>query len=83
MQTTFKYISFIPQMTDTKTHVWNCINNNSKSVLGVVKWYPPFRKYSFFTVNEEAVFSEDCLKDIWMFVRSANFNHWSKRKDEQ
>lgn len=36
-------------------------------MLGQVKWYPGFRKYSFFP-SSDIVFEQQCLKDIASFL---------------
>lgn len=64
-----KWIEFV-QDTDHvsgKTKVYVVRNKDNGFHLGVIKWYGPFRQYSFFP-EENCVFEKTCLKDITDFV---------------
>lgn len=63
----YKWIYFSPSHSTGKTIVYNCYNKEHASLLGVVKWYGAFRKYSFFP-EANIVFEEQCLKDIASFL---------------
>lgn len=49
-----------------KTNVYN-ITNKDGFQLGVIKFFPNFRKYSFFPANN-IVLDPQCLKDIYDFL---------------
>lgn len=72
MTTKYKYIHFIKIEDKPKTSVWQCLNNKSKAELGVVKWYPSWRQYCFFTTYQ-AVFNNSCLLDISDFISQLEF----------
>lgn len=63
----YKWITFEPQISTGKTKIFHCQNKENGSFLGVVKWYSPFRKYSFFP-EINIVFETQCLKDIASFL---------------
>lgn len=65
--TEFKWIYFSAVNSTGKTTVYNCYNKESETFLGQVKWYGPFRKYSFFP-EANIVFETQCLKDIASFL---------------
>lgn len=63
----YKWIHFTFQHDTGKTKVYNCYNTEYNSLLGQVKWYAGFRKYSFFAAPN-IVFETQCLKDIASFL---------------
>src|SRR6266581_3609063 len=46
-----------------KTEIWNVFSKNSPQLLGEVKWWSRWRRYTFFPVNE-MLFDASCLRDI-------------------
>ena len=69
-----KYIHFTENTPPgLKTRVFECHNNRSGAILGLVKWYGPWRQYCFFT--EAAIFNADCLKYIGGFLNIMNALH--------
>jgi len=46
-------------------------------LLGIVKWYPPWRQYCFFTVGNR-IFSRGCQNDIIKFIDELMENHKPK-----
>ena len=66
----YKYISFfeIKYNTHRKTKAFNVRNKLSLDILGIVKWYAPWRKYCFFCNNHGLVFDAGCLADIQDFI---------------
>lgn len=66
MRTVYKYIHFEQTIMDG---FWNCINNKSKAVLGVVSYYKPWRRYVFNAEGASDIFSQDCLEDIIDFMK--------------
>lgn len=69
IKTQYKWILFEEQMSTGKTKVFRCVNKEYGADLGVVKWYGPFRKYSFFP-EANLVFEFQCLKDISSFLET-------------
>ncbi len=67
MKTQYKYIHFEQVESKTKTSVWSCLNNKSKSVLGIIKWYGPWRQYCWFPFGG-TVFNRGCNDDINDFI---------------
>ena len=68
MKIEYKYIKFIQQPAKMITFRYACVNINSGTSLGMVKWYPHWRAYCFFPKEEELVFSAGCLSDIQDFI---------------
>lgn len=67
MRTEFQFINFVEIEQKPKTKVWSCRNNRSGLDLGVVKWYPAWRQYCYFTLYD-AVYNKKCLEDITEFI---------------
>lgn len=63
----YKWIVFELQQDTGKTKVYNCFAKENRVLLGRVKWYGPFRKYSFFP-EYRCIFETQCLKDISSFL---------------
>jgi hypothetical protein len=69
MQTRYEYLVFEKAAQQPpKTSVWDCKNIRSGTVLGIVKWYGPWRRYCYFP-EVQAVYSAGCLDDISRFIR--------------
>lgn len=51
-----------------KTKIFCVRNRESDFILGWIKWYGPFRQYSFFPCSD-TVFEKTCLQDITNFVK--------------
>ena len=69
MKTKYKFIHFIKIEDKTKTSVWDCKSNRTNFLLGVIKWYLPWRQYCFYTMGADVVFNVGCLEDINDFIR--------------
>ncbi|HYE53692.1 MAG TPA: hypothetical protein VD996_02575 [Chitinophagaceae bacterium] len=78
MSKEYKWIVFSLQGCTAKTNYYNCYNKKNNILLGQVRWYPPFGRYSFFT-EDNIVFEETCLTDISDFLREINNEHKAKR----
>lgn len=78
MKTQFQYIRF--EMVERKavTGVWQCVNNKSGDVLGLVKWYPGWRQYCFFC-DTGIVLSAGCLHDIESFIVEAHHDFMNRK----
>lgn len=51
-----------------KTNTYVVRNKESETVLGIIKWYGPFRQYSFFP-EPDMVFEKTCLTDLSNFLK--------------
>lgn len=65
-----KWIRFVDLGTikNGSTNIYEIVTNDTHSVIGQIKWYAPFRKYSFFP-SEMTVFETQCLTDIISFIK--------------
>lgn len=68
MKTKYKYIHFVKIESKLKTSVWSCLNNKFGTELGRIKWYVPWRRYSYFP-TVQAVYDDGCLDDISDFIK--------------
>jgi len=49
-----------------KTKIYKVLSKH-EDILGEVKWYAPWRQYSFFP-EDECIFSKGCMNDINDFM---------------
>ena len=63
----YEFIYFVLIEQKPKTGVYECRNNSSNIVLGIVKWYGPWRQYCFFP-SGDTIFNVSCLDDIKDFI---------------
>lgn len=77
-----KWIDFKLSETGEKTNKWIVVSKEADSGihLGIIKWYGPWRKYSFFP-NEMTVFEQDCLRDIAYFIELKTKEHREKKRE--
>lgn len=66
-QFTTKWLRFVWMSTTGKTDVWYVRAKDGDVLLGVIKWYGPFRAYSFFP-QANCVFEKTCLGNITDFI---------------
>jgi len=66
-----KWIRFVEQYTAGTTRKFSVENKQYDTTIGVIKWYPAFRKYSFFPATN-CVFEADCLRDITIKLNQLN-----------
>ena len=61
-----KYMMFkLSKLENKKTYNIKVLAKSNLTVLGEIKWYVPWRKYCFFTVEEyQTVFDSNCLNEI-------------------
>jgi hypothetical protein len=68
MKTKYKHIYF--KKIPPEKGLWYCFNNSTGIGLGCISWYAPWHQRVFEPApNIQAVFSDDCLKDIVDFMR--------------
>jgi hypothetical protein len=83
MKTEYRYIKFELALTQPpKTSVWFCLNIETGSVLGKVKYYPAWRQYCYFP-QSATVFNDGCLRDIADFLGQLDADRKEKRRKEQ
>lgn len=63
-----------------KTQRWEVRTIEGGALLGVVRWYTPWRKYALFT--GPAVFEEDCLRVIARFIAAETRHRREARRDK-
>jgi len=57
----------VGQSSSGKTDIWHLLSKSSHALLGVVKWYAPWRQYCFFP-ESETLYSVGCLNDVRNFL---------------
>lgn len=62
-----KWIDFIEGHAKGVTKVF-LVKTKDGGHLGMIKWYSPWRKYSFFP-EQHTIFETDCLSDIVSFIK--------------
>lgn len=73
-----KWIDFLLMEQKPKTQVWRVETKEDKILLGIIKWLPRWRKYSFFP-TENTVYENQCLKDIANFLEVLMNKHRSQK----
>lgn len=79
MKTRYRYIHFVEIAQKRKTQVWECRNNRTDAVLGVVKWYSGWRQYVIWP-KRECFFNQSCLADVEHFLNQLNQVHKTKTR---
>lgn len=74
-----KWIEFvcIDRIQGHKTFTWRVVTKDGPSLLGDVKWYGPWRCYSFFP-RPDCIFEKQCLRDIASFCEQQTQAHKTK-----
>lgn len=62
-----------------KTLRWMVTTVDETQYLGLVSWYPPWRRYCF-TPGQGTVFEQDCLREIATFCETKTREHKAARK---
>lgn len=65
------------------TFCWDVQSIKSDEHLGVVRYYNKWRKYVFETLPSVTIFDDNCLSEIWAFVRLENEKRKEIRKREK
>lgn len=65
------WIKFVLIEEKPKTNVWSIETVESGLEIGIIKWRPSWRKYSFFPDND-TVWEKDCLTNIIEFLDKVN-----------
>jgi len=76
-----QYVEFtLADEQKPKTKVWNILSKSSGDLLGIVKWYGPWRQYVFFP-QDETIYSSGCMDFIVQFMKSANTEQKHRKKE--
>ena len=62
-----KYLIIEEIPSDRKTKLFDVLEKSNRRFLGVIYYYPTWRKY-IFTPAKDTVWSSDCLKDVFKFL---------------
>ena len=62
-----EYIEFKEIPSNKKTNTYQVLSKEGAGVLGEIKWYAPWRKYSFFPATN-TLYETKCLTDIIEFI---------------
>ncbi len=79
---TSKWLVFKRETSDAArytTAMYSVTNKDHGDVLGVIKWYGPFRQYSFIP-SSDCVFERTCLRDIASFCEWLTNEHKAGNK---
>ena len=68
-----KYLVFELAPSTKKTCTWLIKSKNSGDLLGVIKWYAPWRQYCIF-IEGDSIFSRGCLEQIYEFINELMVN---------
>lgn len=63
-----KYLIFELYLQKEKTQVWHVISKKHGDILGVVRWYPRWRQYTFWP-ELHTIWNPECLMDVCEFIR--------------
>jgi hypothetical protein len=67
-----QYVEFqLAEEQKPKTKVWNVLSKSMGDLLGIIKWYGPWRQYVFFP-ETETIYSSGCMAFITDFINRAN-----------
>jgi len=61
-----------------KTNVYQVVNKQQHSVIGIIKWYPSWRHYCYFPYDD-TIYSDRCMIKIGEFIKELNEEHKGKR----
>ncbi len=76
-----EWLTIVEDAPKPKTKVFTVGSNCSNSVLGEIKWYPPWRHYCFFPDEYyETIYSDRCLMALSKFITKINNEHKNKKK---
>ena len=76
-----KYLHVVELESKSKTKVYAVHSKHHGDLLGIIKWYAPWRQYCFFP-EPETVWSNSCLREIIDFVGKLIEDWLSKQKEE-
>lgn len=72
-----KYLRFVLREMGEKTSITAVESKSRGSLLGIIKWYGPWRQYCFYPCFD-TVFNNTCLNDISRFMENLMKNRNGK-----
>jgi hypothetical protein len=63
-----KWLYFEEVFDGRKTKMFRVCSKSGNQILGMIKWYSPWRQYCFFA-ERSTVWSDGCLEDIIKFIK--------------
>jgi len=63
-----------------KTLHWYVKTSDDRHFLGSVSWFSPWRRYAF--IPDQAVFEQDCLRELADFCEARTREHKAARKEK-
>lgn len=82
VETEVKWMIFRDIPTDKKTRRVEVISKRHESLLGMIKWYGPWRQYSFFP-EDGCIFNKECMYHICNQVERMQKDHFAVNDPEQ
>lgn len=80
---TIGYITFIKlSQIKKKTDNIQLVNKDTKALLGEIKWFPSFRKYGYFPIND-IVLDANCLDIISKYLNAINLQYKKDKIKEE
>lgn len=74
-----KWLIFRCDKIGERTDIYSVVSKCSNSVLGIIKWYAPWRHYCYFPTDEitldQFVYSDRCLISIGEYIEKLNLIH--------
>jgi hypothetical protein len=70
------------EIAGRKTASWDVLSKHTGGLLGRVKWFGPWRKYSFFPAPN-CVFEATCMREISQFIEDRTREHRASRMNSQ
>ena len=71
-----KWIKFQQAGDTRKTKVWDVVTKDGQTLLGQIRWYPSWRKYSFFPFGN-TIYENICLRNIAQFIEEVGYS-WNE-----
>lgn len=75
----FVEFKLLPQEAGKKTRVWFVMTVGGVDTLGQIRWYAPWRCYSFMPYAE-TIYEKKCLRDIAQFCDDETTKHRASAK---
>ena len=63
-----KYMEFFKSGHTGKTYIYDVLSKSSGGILGHIKWYGPWRQYSFFP-SPRCIYNSECMAYIINFIK--------------
>lgn len=75
-----KWIDIVEDPTYVgKTRAFGVVNKESKTLIGEIRWYGPWRQYAFLP-ERDTVYEPTCMDDISAFIKKLMEERRNKKK---